>query len=110
MLLDRATVVTAGGSLALEPLVEGDPILLNVISTIPLNPARVPGVDGSPAGPRRYGATGGARRSPRRALREQPGLAEHSAWADHSGSDAATDEWHVSACGGNNGCVLGTVD
>lgn len=48
-LLDRATVITLGDRLGLEPLVEGDPLLLNVISVIPLNPRAIPGVDGPAA-------------------------------------------------------------
>lgn len=48
-LLDRATVLTLRGRLTLEVLVEGDPLLLNIISAIPLNPAKIPGVDGRAA-------------------------------------------------------------
>ena len=62
-LLDRATVLTLGDDLGLDPsaspsragisaaptsgqavLLEGDPLLLNVISVLPVNPAKVPGV------------------------------------------------------------------
>jgi tungstate transport system substrate-binding protein len=56
-LLDRATVLTLGDALGLDPstgsgldvLLEGDPLLLNIISVLPVNPARVPGVRGEAA-------------------------------------------------------------
>ena len=43
-LLDRATVLTLGSNLGLSVLLEGDPLLLNVISVLPVNPTAVPGV------------------------------------------------------------------
>jgi ABC-type tungstate transport system permease subunit len=43
-LLDRATVLTLGETPGLAVLLEGDPLLLNVISVLPANPARVRGV------------------------------------------------------------------
>ncbi|MGE3267828.1 MAG: substrate-binding domain-containing protein [Chloroflexota bacterium] len=43
-LLDRATVLTLGDDLGLAVLMEGDPLLLNIISVLPVNPANVPGV------------------------------------------------------------------
>lgn len=48
-LLDRATVLTLRGRTALEVLVEGDPLLLNIISAIPLNPRKIAGVNGPAA-------------------------------------------------------------
>jgi tungstate transport system substrate-binding protein len=48
-LLDRATVLTLGNGLGLAVLLEGDPLLLNVISVLPVNPATVPGVRGEAA-------------------------------------------------------------
>lgn len=48
-LLDRATVLTLGTDLNLAVLVEGDPLLLNIISVLPVNPATVPGVRGEAA-------------------------------------------------------------
>ena len=67
-LLDRATVLTLGDDLGLDPsaspsragisaaptsgqavLLEGDPLLLNIISVLPVNPAKVPGVCGEVA-------------------------------------------------------------
>jgi tungstate transport system substrate-binding protein len=43
-LLDRATVLTLGADLGLAVLLEGDPLLLNMISVLPVNPATVAGV------------------------------------------------------------------
>lgn len=48
-LLDRATVLTVGDDLGLTVLLEGDPLLLNLISVLPVNPAIVPGVRGEEA-------------------------------------------------------------
>ena len=56
-LLDRATVLTLGDDLGLDPsagsgqavLLEGDPLLLNIISVLPVNPAKVQGVRGEAA-------------------------------------------------------------
>jgi tungstate transport system substrate-binding protein len=48
-LLDRATILTLGDDLGLAVLLEGDPLLLNVISVLPVNPAAVPGVRGEAA-------------------------------------------------------------
>jgi len=50
-LLDRATVLTLGDALGLDVLLEGDPLLLNIIiiSVLPVNPATVPGVRGEAA-------------------------------------------------------------
>lgn len=48
-LLDRATVLTLGGDLGLEVLLEVDPLLLNLISVLRANPARVGGVLGGTA-------------------------------------------------------------
>jgi tungstate transport system substrate-binding protein len=47
--LDRATVLTLGDELGLAVLLGGDPLLLNVISVLPVNPAKVPGVRGAAA-------------------------------------------------------------
>jgi tungstate transport system substrate-binding protein len=48
-LLDRATVLTLGDDLGLDALLEGDPLLLNIISVLPVNPAKVAGVRGEAA-------------------------------------------------------------
>lgn len=48
-LLDRATVLTLGDALGLAVLLEGDPLLLNIISVLPVNPATVAGVRGDNA-------------------------------------------------------------
>jgi tungstate transport system substrate-binding protein len=48
-LLDRATVLTLRDDLGLDVLLEGDPLLLNVISVLPVNPAKVAGVRGEAA-------------------------------------------------------------
>ena len=48
-LLNRATILTLGGDLGLAALLEGDPLLPNVISVLLVNPATVPGVRGDAA-------------------------------------------------------------
>jgi tungstate transport system substrate-binding protein len=48
-LLDRATVLLRGERLGLAVLLEGDPLLLNIISVLPVNPAAVTGVRGDEA-------------------------------------------------------------
>ena len=42
-------MLTLGDDLGLDVLLEGDPLLLNVISVLPVNPATVPGVRGEAA-------------------------------------------------------------
>src|SRR5579884_786639 len=47
ILVDRATALAVAPRLrTLAPLYDGDPLLLNVISAIPIDPTRVPDVDG----------------------------------------------------------------
>ncbi|MCC6177395.1 MAG: substrate-binding domain-containing protein [Chloroflexi bacterium] len=48
-LLDRATVLTLGERLGLAVLFEGDPLLLNIISVLPVDPARLPATRGEAA-------------------------------------------------------------
>ena len=48
-LLDRATVLTLGETLGLTVLLDGDPLLLNVISVLPINPEKVAGVNAEAA-------------------------------------------------------------
>ena len=44
-LMDRATYLTVKDEISLEPLVEGDNILLNFIAVIAVNPEKVPGAN-----------------------------------------------------------------
>ena len=45
VLMDRATWLTVKKELSLVPLVQGDPLLLNYIAVIAVNPEKVPGAD-----------------------------------------------------------------